>query len=101
MPIEGECHDKKGVPIYSGDLLKSLHFIDCRRRKHYLYHVAVSDGTRLWMVPTSHLDPRKVKGGGKCLLTQAIAAQLEIISGYGPGDYLDHTDRPRYKEHKE
>lgn len=37
----GECHDSNGVPIYPGDLLRTFHFTGPRRRKWYLYHVAV------------------------------------------------------------
>ena len=97
MKQPGECHDSKGVPIYPGDLLKSYHFTDRRRRKWYLYHVAVMRDGALRMVPTSHLEPTLVSGGGGCLLSDELANALEVIHGHGPDDCLDYTDRPKHK----
>jgi hypothetical protein len=92
----GECCDKRGVPIYPGDLLKSFHFQGARwRKKYYLYHTAVYENEAMWMVPTSHLEPTKVKGGGKCLLSDDLAGEAEVIAGCGPEDFLDYTDRPK------
>jgi len=34
--LPGELHDKRGVPIYPGDLLKTHHFTDGRGRKYWL-----------------------------------------------------------------
>jgi hypothetical protein len=93
----GAARDCNGVPIYPGDLLRTPHFRDSRRRMHYLYHVAVQidvEGTpALRMIPASHLEPTKRAGGGACLLTRDMAAQCEVISGAGPGDVLCFRDR--------
>lgn len=94
----GECYDKNRRPIYPGDLIKSYHFTDRRHgRRHYLYHVAVwnADQQTMELVPTSHLEPSTVSGGGRCWLSQHYVAEAEIISGHGPGDFLDFTDRPK------
>lgn len=95
----GECLDRYGVPIYPGDLLRTPHFRDRRRRQHWLYHTVVSDTvhgeTALRMVPTSHLEPTRRAAGGSCLLSQDIVAGSEVISGYGPKPFLDYTDRPK------
>jgi hypothetical protein len=96
----GEAHDRRGVPIYPGDLIRSFHFRErpggkSRGRIHYLYHTAVLVGDRLEMVPTSHLEPSMVKGGGRCRLSQELVADAEVISGHGPGECLDYLDRPR------
>lgn len=97
----GEVWDCNGVPIYPGDLFRTPHYRDRRRRQHYLYHTVVRhwDG-QVWalrLVPTSHLEPTKARGGGDCLLTPELAAAGRVIYGHGPGDYLDYTDRPRRK----
>lgn len=97
----GELHDMRGVPIYPGDLLRSFHFKERSGRTHYLYHTAVyafdKDGKHghMRIVPTSHLEPSKVSGGGDCLLSEDLAATCRVISGCGPGDCLDYADRPR------
>ena len=97
----GELYDRRGTPIHPGDLLRTPHFRDRRRRQHYLYHtVVVVDGgacRAMRMVPTSELEPTLRDRGGVCLLSQEIADTLEVIAGHGPGDCLCYTDRPRRK----
>jgi hypothetical protein len=100
----GQCWDRKGVPIYPGDLLRSLHFIGARKKKYWLYHVAVMDteagGMR--MVPTKHLEPTKRTAidsrGGDPLLSDHLCVNAEVIDGYGPRPYLCYEERPRRKE---
>lgn len=93
----GEVNDRFGIPIHPGDLLKSFHFQGARRKKYYLYHVAVhvNDETGMEMVPVSHLQPDKVKSGGRCRLNQDLGDNAEVIAGYGPGNLLDFTERPK------
>jgi hypothetical protein len=99
----GECHDRRGVPIYPGDLLRSFHFRGKRRKMYYLYHVAILDvaagGMR--MIPASHLEPTNRDAhdsrGGDPLLSDSLTAIAEVIDGYGPEPYIDFKDRPRKK----
>jgi len=93
----GEVHDKNGVPVYPGDLIRSFHFRGPRRKVYYLYHTAVMRDGHMEMVPTSHLEPSKVNGGGRCWMFQDLMADAEVISGSGPGHCLDHSDRPKVK----
>ena len=91
-------YDKKGVPIYAGDLLRTFHFTGARKKRYYLYHTAVREGDYLYMVPTSHLEPSLVNGGGKCLLKYGHPeVESEVISGYGPDPCVSYEDRPRKK----
>lgn len=98
----GEGHDSRGVPIYPGDLVRSLHFLGRRRQRHYLYHVAVWSERHqcVEMVPTSHLEPTMRGQGGQCFLGVYLehAADAEVIAGHGPGGCLDYQDRPKRKE---
>jgi hypothetical protein len=98
MPLykPGEVYDAKRYPIYPGDLLRSFHFRGARRKRYWLYHVAVWNETEstMEMVPVSELEPTKRGRGGRCWLTPGLGVSTEIILGHGPGDYLDHTDRP-------
>lgn len=93
----GELHDLNGVPIYPGDLLRSYSFTEPRGRKFYLYHTAVLVDGYMRMIPTSHLEPTLVSGGGSCWITQALASNSEVINGHGPGDCLDWTEREKVK----
>lgn len=52
-------HDKKGIPIMKGDVVKVLHFIGARNKKHYMYKQCVAqhrwtDGS--FYLEFSHLD---------------------------------------------
>lgn len=94
--LPGECYDKRGIPIYPGDLIRSPHF-QTKRKKYYLYHVAVFNGEYMEMVPTSHLHEPLQQGGGRCLLSQNLVDDAEVIHGHGPGEILDAWDRPRKK----
>jgi hypothetical protein len=89
-------YDMNGREICRGDLLRSYHFTGARRKKHYLYHVAVMMEHGFDMVPVSHLDPINRNSGGKCLLSPEMAAFCEIIHGHGPGDTLSFEDRPKF-----
>ena len=100
----GECHDKNGIPIYPGDLLKTYHYTAARyRKKRYLYHVAVFDPNAdmgaMRMVPVEHLDPaireHPDHTGGNPLLSDDLAGEAEVISGSGPEDLMDYDERPR------
>ena len=106
MKQPGECHDRKGVPIYPGDLLKSFHFTGGRGKKHWHYHIAVMCDGAMRMVNTETFGKNvmvdgMVDCGNKlpgCMLSHDLAAQSEVISGYGPGKILSFEDRPKYKE---
>lgn len=91
--------DKNRRQICPGDLLRSFHFTGARRKKYYLYHVAVlnRDYQRetLEAVPVCSLEPTKRNQGGKCWLTQDVATNMEIIYGSGPGKLLGFDDRPK------
>lgn len=99
--LPGELHDMCGVPIYPGDLLRTLHFRDRRRRKWYLYHTAVFTKGHMRAVPTCHLDESiriSPDGrGGDYLMDEKTASIVEVILGHGPGDCLDFTERKRIK----
>jgi hypothetical protein len=94
----GLIRDKHGREIRPGDLLKSFHFQEAKRRqKHYLYHVVVvvwdQEKPYFRMVPTSHLEPALAHNGGSCLLTPGLASNAEIIDGCGPADHEWWSDR--------
>lgn len=99
MATEGELYDINGVPIYRGDLIRTFHFRGPRRRIWYLYHVAVLKDGRLELAPTSHLEPTKIGGGGRCMASQSLLNdnKAEVISGSGPDGCLCFIDRPRRK----
>jgi len=95
----GEASDRRGVPIYPGDLLRSPHFrerVRGRLVQRWLYHVACEndDGT-LQLVPTAWLNPTHLRMGGSCPVWPRTVADAEVIHGYGPGEILDFRDRQR------
>jgi hypothetical protein len=88
-------HDLKGIPFYPGDLVKHYHYTGARNKKYYMYHVIANVDGILYAIPTSHLEPTRVKGGGQVPLKWANFAEPEIISGHGPEPYLTYEERPR------
>lgn len=89
--------DKLGRQIYAGDLLKSFHFTGPRKKKYWLYHVAVEENGRMEMVPTAHLSPDKINQGGRCPISKELADNCEIIDGFGPNGTIDYEYRPKIK----
>ena len=89
-------YDRNGVPLYKGDLIKSLHFIGYKGKKYYLYHTVVEEHGNLFLVPTSHLEPTLVSSGGKCPLdAMSDTWASEVVMGYGPEPHLTYEDRPK------
>lgn len=100
---EERKHDRKGIPIYAGDLLRTFHFRDrtCRGKIRYLYHYVLDVGGHLEMVPPDHLDPSRVKDGGRCWLASIdTETQSEIVHGYGPDPGMCFDERPRRRPAK-
>jgi hypothetical protein len=107
----GDLCDRHGVPICTGDLLKSFHFTHRhRRRRCYLYHAvthkAFPDGTcALWLVPYAELLSGEKKGG--CCYLWAVAdadgvvRDAEVIDGplgkCGADELGDFAERTRRK----
>ncbi len=93
----GEVFDIRGVPIYPGDLIRHYHFTGARKKRYYLYHVAVwnAEQETMEIVPVYHLEPSKAKEGGRCWLTENVMMEPEVIHGYGPPGFLSFEDRPR------
>lgn len=94
----GKIWDRKGVPIMPGDLVQTYHFTGPRRKRYYLYHVAVlRDEGYLEFVPTTCLshDPH----GGKWTTRSDVLGDAEVIHGYSmegqPYYPKSYEDRPR------
>ena len=63
-----EIYDKRGIPIRVGDMLKTVHFKNYRRRWHYLYHVVYSLGTDgMVAIPLAQALGGKAQGGDVAL----------------------------------
>lgn len=91
----GEAWDRRGYPIYPGDLCRQVHF-RTRSRTYYLHHVASlrPDGY-MEMVPAQYADPSTERTGGQYLLESGHHPELTILAGHGPGDCLDYDDRDK------
>ena len=96
MKQPGECFDKKGYPIYPGDLLKTLYFIIDKNTKHYHYHVAAyKDGCMRLFTPAM-ADPNcRPDSRLDCLMSQELVNDSEILEGGGPGDFYTFKQRQR------
>jgi hypothetical protein len=99
--MPGQVYDRRGVPIYPGDLIRHYHFTGARRKRYYLYHVAVWSelNQTMELVPTCHMDPAIARDnpGGRYWLIPDTMIEPEVIHGSGPGSCLDFDDRPKRK----
>ena len=90
--------DKNDLPIRSGDLLRTFHFVGSRRRKHYLYHVirrSLLNG-RLEAVPVSELANPPT--GGRWLITDGKRYDgSEIINSDLDSDGKLHYERKKIR----
>ena len=96
----GECYDSRGVPIYPGDLLRTYHFTGPRRKRYYLYHVAVFDteAGAMRMVPVEWLEPSRPHDGGNPLLSTDLATNATIVYGKTIGDWVLFDERPKRRQ---
>lgn len=96
LPLVRDLH---GREIHPGDLLRSFHFKDGRRRTWWLYHVVVKRGTDLVAVPTTELGTGRKDGGRVTLGSKAWAADFCEWRGHGLGFEVIHgngwDDRPK------
>ena len=95
-------HDRKGYPIYAGDLLKTYHFTGSRKRKYYMYHLVVAYDGGDRMISACELLVYKDKPLPGCLVSccavNGVLYDSEIVEGFGPDrEYVDFEDRPRMK----
>lgn len=99
----GEMHDKRGVPIYPGDLLKTYHFTGARKKRYYLYHIAFYRDGHMRCQSAQYFGTGSKDHSADILLQSLWVSdeanrtleQTEVIDGYGPGDYLSFEERPR------
>lgn len=94
-------YDKRGIPIERGDVVKVLHFIGPRRKRHYMYKQCIGTrtaqshggGTRTYVM-FSHLnfveDPLKSEGPYHTWPGEHLP-DYEIVQSIR----CDHEDRPR------
>ena len=82
-------YDRRGIPIMPGDMLRSVHFKDYRRRWNYLYHV-VNDA--MVAVPLAQAIGGKADGGDVPLRTNGeFASASEVVAEtrrYATGGFM-------------
>ena len=77
MTTEQEIYDRHGIPVREADVIRTFHFTGPRRRKYYLYHVAVLRNGRLYGVPAHELAVKP--DGGTFLLSTDSLVNSEIV----------------------
>ena len=98
-PPPPSCFDKHGVPIERGDIVKVLHFIGARRKRHFMYKLCLGPGRypsspEGWHgVFFSHLNFREIgdRNGPYHEEPGAHLAAYEIVQSIK----RDHDTRPR------
>ena len=96
----GMLCDRKGVPIYTGDLLRTHHFIDFQTRtRRYMYHAVTCRDGVLRMTPVQALATADRGWGGECYLhtvadAEGVLPESDVIDGwYGGHPSYDRKKR--------
>jgi hypothetical protein len=102
MSAPGTVYDRRGYPIYPGDIVKTYHFTGARGKKYYLYHMVAETKGQMWLMGMEYQDGRpifvercRVEAAGWFDEETGRLEQTEIVQGYGPGDLIDYEARPR------
>jgi hypothetical protein len=80
-----EYKDKKGKLIKPGCVLKIFHFIGGRRKRHYMYKVAIEVKGELLAFDIYELALLGQEKAHRCRMMHTTPAETEIIAG----DYED------------
>lgn len=80
---EKEFYDKNRRPVLVGDVLKVFHFIGARKKRYYMYKVAMKRGDGLRAVDVTELG-QGVKDPHSCPMS--ALGEFEIVQGFNP-DY--------------
>lgn len=67
--------DKRGIEIEPGDILKVFHFVGARRKRYYMYKMAIEVGGELY---ASHLDSPVIRANYP-LWTGVNSEHYEIV----------------------
>jgi hypothetical protein len=71
-----ELLDKNGVVIEEFDVLKVFHFVGARKKKHYMYKVAVLWEGKLY---GSHIESNPLKPNYPLWITGANLEETEVV----------------------
>lgn len=71
-----EVKDKNGIPIEEFDVLKVFHFIGVRRKKYYMYKMAILHEGKLY---GAHLDKNPLTPGYPLWTKGARLEETEVI----------------------
>lgn len=91
--LEKCAHDKKGYPVYEGDVLKVFHFIGQRNKKYFMYKVVIASPRGFLAFCISDLALKGRINAHSCPLD--ALGDFEIVQGYGPEPFVSWEDRPR------
>ncbi len=87
-------YDKRGIEVCVGDVLKVFHFTGGRRKKYYMYKIAVIRDGYLLAADAVQLGKDYTAAiNGACILD--VLGSFEIVAGFGPKPFLSFEDRPR------
>jgi len=92
--------DKKGRAVEVGDLIKILHFIEVRRKRHWMYKVVCRIGDDHersqagWWYMYCPFD-REVRPDKYSMCPVNAVGEFEIIAGFGPDKTISFEDRDK------
>lgn len=90
-------YDRNGIPIYRGDLIRTPHYVHCRRRRQMWLYFRVERIGERWVVQNwEDLNPSK----WQCLLKDCGIERAEVIAESGlhtneQGEVVTFNERKR------
>lgn len=98
--MENRLYDKNRRPIYPGDVLKVYHFTGARRKKHYMYKLAIEEMGYFYGIDICHLATKNLDTAHRYGLRPRegiVLHDTEIIAGYGGVTGFGHDFMNRKK----
>lgn len=92
-------YDRKGIPIWEGDVLKIYHYTSpARRERRYMYKLAVKIDGAFYCVHINNIPEHGIGKSNAYRMSLNDPNEVEIVAGLGYPPSYDFKSRTRKKK---